>query len=48
VHALSLGISPYIVTRWTGHSSLAAMKPYMDIVDSAKADAMKLFDAKTK
>lgn len=46
VHALSLGISPYIVTRWTGHSSLAAMKPYMDIVDSAKADAMKLFDAK--
>ena len=48
VHALSLGISPYIVTRWTGHSSLAAMKPYMDIIDSAKADAMKLFDAKTK
>ena len=48
VHALSLGISPYIVTRWTGHSSLAAMKPYMDIVDSAKADAMKLFDSKTK
>lgn len=48
VHALSLGISPYIVTRWTGHSSLAAMKPYMDIVDSAKADAMKLFDTKTK
>lgn len=46
VHALSLGISPYIVTRWTGHSSLAAMKPYMDIVDSAKADAMKLFDTK--
>lgn len=46
VHALSLGISPYIVTRWTGHSSLAAMKPYMDIVDSAKADAMKLFDSK--
>lgn len=44
VHALSLGISPYIVTRWTGHSSLAAMKPYMDVVDSAKADAMKLFD----
>lgn len=48
VHALSLGISPYIVTRWTGHSSLAAMKPYMDIVDSAKADAMKLFDMKIK
>lgn len=48
VHALSLGISPYIVTRWTGHSSLAAMKPYMDIIDSAKADAMKLFDNKTK
>ena len=48
VHALSLGISPYIVTRWTGHSSLAAMKPYMDIVDSAKADAMKLFDTTIK
>jgi len=48
VHALSLGISPYIITRWTGHSSLAAMKPYMDIVDTAKADAMKLFDKKTR
>ena len=44
VKALSLGISPYIVMRWTGHSSLQAMKPYMDIVDSAKAEAMKLFD----
>ena len=44
VKALSLGISPYIVMRWTGHSSLEAMKPYMDIVDSAKAEAMKLFD----
>lgn len=44
VKALSLGISPYIVMRWTGHSSFDSMKPYMDIVDSAKAEAMQLFN----
>ena len=43
-NALSLGIAPQIVMKWTGHSDYSAMKPYIDIADQAKADAMKLFD----
>ncbi len=39
-----LGIAPQIVMKWTGHSDYKAMKPYVDIADRAKADAMKLFD----
>ena len=34
-------ISPYTITQWTGHSSLAAMKPYMAIADKKKKNAMK-------
>lgn len=41
VNALSKGISASIVMKWTGHSDYNAMKPYVDIVDSAKAEAMK-------
>lgn len=44
VHALSMGISPSIVMKWTGHSDYKAMKPYIDIVDSAKAESMTKFD----
>ena len=43
-NALSLGISPQVVMKWTGHSDYKAMKPYIDIADSAKVEAMKLFD----
>lgn len=43
-NALSMGISPNIVMKWTGHSNYSAMKPYIDIADKAKADAMALFD----
>lgn len=43
-NALMLGIAPQIVMKWTGHSDYKAMKPYIDIADAAKADAMKLFD----
>lgn len=43
-NALSIGISPAIVMRWTGHSSYEAMKPYIAIMDSAKRDAMGYFD----
>ena len=32
------------ITQWTGHSSLAAMKPYMAIADKEKKNAMKKFD----
>ena len=43
-NALSLGISPQVVMKWTGHSDYKAMKPYIDIADAAKVEAMKLFD----
>ncbi len=30
--------------KWTGHSDYKAMKPYIDIADSIKANAMSRFD----
>lgn len=44
VNALSMGIAPNIVMKWTGHADYKAMKPYIDIIDSFKADAMRKFD----
>ena len=44
VNALSLGITPNIVMKWTGHSDYKAMKPYIDIVDTIKASSMTKFD----
>ena len=43
-NALMMGIAPQVVMKWTGHSDYKAMKPYIDIADSAKVEAMKLFD----
>ena len=43
-HALSMGIPPEIVMKWTGHSDYKAMKPYIDVVDEIKAESMKKFD----
>lgn len=43
-NALSMGIPPQVVMKWTGHSDYKAMKPYIDIMDAAKIEAMKLFD----
>jgi len=43
-NALSMGISPQIVMKWTGHSDYMAMKPYIDIADEVKSNAMKKFD----
>lgn len=40
VNALSRGIAPNVVMKWTGHSDYKAMKPYIDIVDSIKASEM--------
>lgn len=45
-NALMLGISPEVVMKWTGHSDYKSMKPYIDIADSAKSEAMKLFNKK--
>lgn len=41
---LILGIPPNVVMKWTGHSDYKAMKPYIDIVDSIKVNAMRRFD----
>lgn len=43
-NALSLGIPPQVVMKWTGHSDYKAMKPYIDIADDIKASAMGKFD----
>ena len=44
VHALSLGIPPNVVMKWTGHADYKAMKPYIDIVDEIKAQEMAKMD----
>ena len=44
VNALSLGIAPDVVMKWTGHSNYKAMRPYIDIVDSIKAESMTKFN----
>ncbi len=43
-NALMLGIAPNIVMKWTGHANYSAMKPYIEIADKAKEDAMNLFN----
>lgn len=43
-NALSLGIPPQVVMKWTGHSDYKAMKPYIDIADDIKANAMSKFN----
>ncbi|MDE7081638.1 MAG: site-specific integrase [Muribaculaceae bacterium] len=43
-NALSMGIPPDVVMKWTGHSDYSAMRPYIDISDEAKRNAMKLFN----
>lgn len=42
--ALSNGVPPQVVMKWTGHSDYKAMRPYIDIAEKTKADAMKLID----
>lgn len=44
VTALSLGIAPAVVMKFTGHSNFAAMRPYIDITENAQAEAMAKFD----
>ena len=43
-NALALGIPPQVVMKWTGHSDYKAMKPYVDIADDIKANAMSKFN----
>ena len=46
--ALSSGIPPQVVMKWTGHSDYKAMRPYIDIAEKTKANAMKLFETELK
>ena len=39
--ALSNGVPPQVVMKWTGHNDYKAMRPYIDIAEKTKADAMK-------
>jgi len=41
---LSSGIPPQVVMKWPGHCDYKAMKPYIDIAEKTKADAMKLIE----
>ncbi len=43
-NAISMGIDPSIVMKWTGHAEYSAMRPYIDIADSIRKNAMKIFD----
>ncbi len=43
-NALGMGIPPQVVMKWTGHNDYKAMKPYIDVADETKAEAMKKFD----
>lgn len=42
--ALSFGIAPQVVMKWTGHSDYKAMRPYIEIAESVKAEAMSMFN----
>lgn len=44
VNALRLGIPAPVIMEWTGHSDYKAMKPYIKIVNSAKAENMEKFN----
>lgn len=43
-NAILLGIPANVIMKWTGHSDYKAMKPYIDIADETKAQAMERFD----
>jgi len=43
-NALSLGIPPQVVMKWTGHNDYKAMRPYIDIADDIRVNAMDKFN----
>lgn len=45
-NALMLGIPAQVVMEWTGHSDYKSMKPYIEIANSFKQQAMKIFDSR--
>lgn len=45
-NSLTMGIPAQTVMKWTGHSDYKAMKPYIDIADEDRKEAMKVWDKK--
>jgi integrase len=43
-NAMYLGIPVHIIMKWTGHSDYDSMKPYIDLVDSMRSEAMEKFN----
>lgn len=43
-NALALGIPAQVVMKWTGHNDYKSMKPYIDVADKVKAEAMDKFN----
>lgn len=43
-NAISLGVPPHVVMKWTGHSDYKAMEPYIAIADKVRKDAMHVFN----
>lgn len=48
VNALSMGIPPNVVMKWTGHSDYKSMQPYIDIADNARKKSMDVFNRKSE
>ena len=44
-NAIIKGIPPQIVMKWTGHKDYSAMKPYIEVADRVKRDAMRAFNS---
>ena len=42
--ALSAGIPPQVVMKWTGHTDYQSMKPYIDIAETVRSEAMACFE----
>ena len=44
VECLRKGIAPLVIIKWTGHSNLETLRPYIAIVDELKKSEMQKFD----
>ena len=42
--ALSRGIPPQVVIKWTSHFDYKTIKPYIDIAEKVKAKQMAIFE----
>lgn len=43
-NAIDMGIPAQVVMKWSGHTSMEALKPYLEIADKKKSAEMKKFD----